>query len=348
MKEICLGKTGLRVTRIGMGGIPIQRLSVEEADRLIVQAVELGINFFDSARIYTDSERKFGRVLPEVRQRVFIASKSFSRSRDQILSDVTTSLRELRTDVVDIYQCHNVASEKELDQVLAPQGAVAGLLQAQKSGKIRFIGISGHKPWILVSALQRFDFDTIQIPFNFMETAAAATLIPLAREKKCGLIAMKPIGGGNIRHVGFNFRYIFSAGIDVAIPGMDSVDQVRENLSVLKKLAPLSAAEIASLEEERRELGNDFCRRCEYCLPCPQGLPIAFLHVLKNYYFRYGLKDWVWERLQALDKTFQDCSACGECVRKCPYHLDNPAIFSAAWEKISRDRRPSATPAGRD
>lgn len=328
----------VRAFRMGMGGIPIQRLEAGESDRLLQKALDCGINFFDTARGYSDSEAKFGRVLPRQRGQVLIASKSFSRGAAEIRRDIESSLRELRTDYIDLYQCHNVASEADLEKVLAPDGAVAGMLQAREQGKILHIGLSGHKPRILVQALARFAFATIQVPANFMETEAMSGLIPEARRRGSGVIAMKPIGGGNVREIALNFRFIFNQGIDVAIPGMDAEQQVDENVAALADLSPLTAAETARLQEEKERLGAVFCRRCEYCMPCPQGLPISFLHVLKNYYFLYDLKDWARERLGALAKTYKDCVACGECVRKCPYHLDMPTIFRETWNRMSTDK----------
>jgi len=337
-KEVRLGATGLKVMRMGMGGIPIQRLSTGQADRLLEKAVAAGVNFFDTARIYTDSESKFGRILSRHRGQVIIASKSFSRDAASILRDIDSSLQQLQTDYIDIYQCHNIASENDLSKALADDGAVSGLVKAQEMGKIRHIGLSGHKPHMVQKALSLFPFATIQIPCNFMETDSLAELIPLAKERQVGVIAMKPIGGGNIREINLNFRFIFSQGIDVAIPGMDSEIQVAENVAALADLSPLTEKEIARLQKEKDRLGAGFCRRCEYCMPCPQGLPIAFLHVLKNYYFLYDLKDWAWERINSLAKTYKDCAACGECVKKCPYHLDMPEIFRATWEKMLADK----------
>jgi predicted aldo/keto reductase-like oxidoreductase len=338
VKEVVLGATGLKIIRMGMGGIPIQRLTVDQSDRLLENAVAAGINFFDTARIYTDSESKFGRILSRHRDRIILASKSFSREAAAILRDIDSSLEQLQTDYIDIYQCHNVASENDLEKILADNGAVAGLVKAREQGKIRHIGLSGHKPRIVQKALSLFPFATIQIPCNFMETDALADLIPLARQRQVGVIAMKPIGGGNIREINLNFRFIFNQGIDVAIPGMDSEKQVVENVAALENLLPLTTEETALLQKEKDRLGDSFCRRCEYCMPCPQGLPIAFLHVLKNYYFLYDLQDWVWERINALAKTYKDCVACGECVKKCPYHLNMPVIFRTTWKKMLADK----------
>jgi len=337
-EKVSVVADGLKVLRIGMGGIPIQRLDVKQSDRVLEKAVAAGINFFDTARIYTDSESKFGRVLSRHRSRVVIASKSFSRDAVAILADIESSLEQLRTDHIDIYQCHNIASEGDLAKIFAADGAVAGLVKAKEQGKIRHIGLSGHKPRIVVMALERFAFETIQVPCNFMETEAFQDLVPMARQRRVGVIAMKPVGGGNIREINLNFRFIFNQGVDVAIPGMDSGKQIEENVAALADLSPLTAAETAQLQKEKDRLGDYFCRRCEYCMPCPQGLPISFLHVLKNYYFLYDLKDWVWERIDTLSKTYKDCIACGQCVQKCPYHLNMPEIFRETWEKMQADK----------
>jgi len=333
-----LGKTTLKVRRIGFGGIPIQRLGLEESDRLIRRAVDLGINFFDTSRIYTDSEEKLGRVFHSCRDKVVIASKSYSRGGAEVSIDIETSLKALQTDYIDVMQCHNVASVNDLQQILAPNGALEALQKAQKAGKIRYIGISGHKPPVLIEALRQFDFATLQVPLNLVETGALDELIPLAKEKQIGVIAMKPMAGGAVQNVGLNLRFILTHGADVAIPGMDAENQVKENLSVLDNLAPLTGEEEAILDRERQELGESFCRRCEYCMPCPEGLPISFLHVLNAYYFRYNLKDWAWQRIDSLPKSFKDCVACGQCVSRCPYNLDNPVIFKTAWEEILADR----------
>ncbi len=336
--ETFLGKTHLRVKRIGFGGIPIQRLTFAEAERVIKKAAAAGINLFDTSRIYTDSEEKFGRVLKDHRQDVVIASKSYSRTGKGMGADIETSLKALQTDFIDLYQCHNIGSDEELGQILGPAGALEGLLRARKEGKIRYIGISGHKPRILLKSLQAFDFDTIQVPLNIIEGAAVDELIPYANREKIGVIAMKPMAGGAIINRGLNLRFILTHGADAAIPGMASPQEVSENLSVLDNLQPLDAEDMRILDQEKEKLGENFCRRCEYCLPCPEGLPISFLHTLSAYYFRYRLKDWAWERINGLPKSYKDCTVCGECSSKCPYNLDNPRIFMDTWAKILADR----------
>lgn len=325
MEKIELGRTGMLVNRIGFGGIPIQRLSVAESDRLLEKAFDSGINFFDTARAYTDSEEKMGRVFSMRRDKVYIASKTLNRTPEGAAAEMETSLKNLKTDYIDLYQCHNVPSEADLEKLLAPGGVYEVLLKAKEAGKIRHIGITVHKPWVGVKALDYFE--TVQAPFNIIECAALENLIPEAKKKNVGLIAMKPVAGGALTEVTLNLRYTLQSGIDVAIPGMDELEQVDENLSILQVLKPLSSEEQEKLNAEKDRLGDNFCRRCEYCMPCPNGLNISFLHVLKAYYYNYDLKDWVYQRLATLPKTYKDCTQCGECVKKCPYALNTPEIF---------------------
>lgn len=331
-----LGKTGLNVNPIGFGGIPIQRLPFEESDKLLKTALDMGINFFDSSRVYTDSEEKFGRVFSQYpRDKFIIASKTFSRDGKNAVADLETALKLLKTDYIDLYQCHNIASEEQLQQTLAPAGALEALQKAQKEGKIRFIGVTGHKPPVLMKALKAFDFATVQVPLNYIEQACVPELLPYAKEKGLGIIAMKPVAGSAFKNVPLALRFCLAAGADVVIPGMDAVYQVAENLTALEKPGPLSAEELAALEEEKKGLEDNFCRRCEYCMPCPQGLPISFLHVLRAYYLRYNLQDWAMERVRNLPKSYKDCTACGECIKKCPYELDSPRIFKETWAAMN-------------
>ncbi|OPL18240.1 MAG: hypothetical protein AVO35_06225 [Candidatus Aegiribacteria sp. MLS_C] len=338
MKRIALGNTGLEVTRVGFGGIPIQRLGMDEAVSVLGAALERGVDFIDTARGYTDSEVKIGRAIAGFPGRVVLATKSFARTRDAMLRDIETSLGNLGVDRIDLYQCHNISSGEQLETALGPGGALEALTEAREQGMVGHIGLTGHKPWITAEAISRFPFETIQVPFNLLETGAAEELLPLAREKGLGTIGMKPIAGGAVRSVLLNLRFILSSGIDVVIPGMDDVMEVEENLSVLDDLRPLSDDELAVLEEEKAELGEGFCRRCEYCMPCPQGLNIAFLHLIGAYYFRYGLKEWALGRLQGLEKKYGDCIACGECVSRCPYDLDTPSIFADLGRRMAEDR----------
>jgi len=334
-----LGNTGLKICRVGFGGIPIQRLAMTESEQLVHAALERGINFFDTSRIYTDSEAKLGRALAGKRNRAVIASKTYSRDAGGARQDLETSLKELGTDHVEIYQCHNVSTEKDLERILAPGGALAALEKARDQGLVQFVGITGHKPWILEKALNAYAFATLQVPVNIIEQSSLTALIPAARAKGMGIIAMKPVAGGALREVSLNLRFILTSGVDAVIPGMDDPIQVTQNLAILEKPMPLTPAEMQRLEKEKERLGNSFCRRCEYCMPCPEGLNIPILNLMEGYYFRYNLKEWTLERMAGMDKIFSDCTACGVCISRCPYELNMPELFKSASERIAADQK---------
>lgn len=330
-----LGKTDLTVSVIGFGGIPIQGASLEEADRIFKKALELGINFFDSARAYTDSEEKMGRTLPAVRDKIYIATKALSRTAPKLAAEIETSLRNLRTDVIDLYQLHSVGSLKELDAVLAPGGAYDALAKAQEQGKVRWVGITGHSREVMLKAIETRRFDTVQFPFNPIEDEWAEQVIPAAKKAGAGTICMKPFAGGAIRNHRAALRFELARGMDVVIPGMDAVEQVVENASVGAELAPPGPRDLEELAADKTRWGEKFCRRCAYCMPCPNGLNIPFLFLIEGYYSRYELRDWALQRLAGLEKKFADCKGCGECLEKCPYGLPIPDMMKDAAKRVT-------------
>lgn len=322
MQYRILGKTGLKVSEIGFGGIPIQRTSMSEAEKVILKSLERGINFLDTARAYTDSEEKIGHTLAGSdipREELVIASKSMNRDKNGLKEDVNLSLRLLRTDYLDLYQIHNVSNEKQLKAVLRPGGALEGLKEAQREGKVRFIGLTSHLPSLAVKALGIENFDTIQFPFNIVEQEASGTLLPLARENNIGTIVMKPLCGGALTLKKTALQYLLSFPVSAVIPGMQSIDEVVENTSVSGLIPDKEALD--KLRQEASELGNRFCRRCEYCLPCPEGVNISFNFLMFGYWKRYGLQEWAQKRYDSQTIKASDCIGCGECEQKCPYNL---------------------------
>jgi predicted aldo/keto reductase-like oxidoreductase len=334
MEKRILGKTDMEVAVVGFGGIPIQGISRNEAAQVFHRALERGINFFDSARAYTDSEEKMGHALAAHRDRIYLASKALSRTAAKITAELETSLRNLKTGMIDIYQLHAVGSLEQLEKVLGPDGAYEALVQARETGKIRYIGITGHSRPVLLQATRSGLFDTIQFPYNPIEVEWREEVIPAARDAGIGKIGMKPFAGGAIRSTTASIRFTLTSGIDVSIPGMDSVEQVDLNTAAGERLAPPAEHELAALREERTLWGDKFCRRCAYCMPCPNGLNIPFLLLVEGYYSRYELRDWALARLNSLDKKFGDCTACGECIEKCPYHLPVPDMMADASEHV--------------
>jgi predicted aldo/keto reductase-like oxidoreductase len=329
-----LGATDMHVSVVGFGGIPIQGVSPAEADRILKKAIEKGINFFDSARGYTDSEEKIGRAIAGVRDEIFLSTKALSRTAPKFAAEIETSLRNLRTDRIDLYQIHSVGSLAELDGVLAPGGAYDALAETRAAGKIRWLGITSHRQDVMLKAIETGRFDTVQFPFNPIETEWEESVIPAAGKAGVGTICMKPLAGGAIVNRGLALRFELTRGMDVVIPGMDSVAQVEENAAVGENVVPPGEAELVRLEAERARWGETFCRRCGYCMPCPNGLNIPFLFLIEGYYTRYELKDWALARLAALEKKFGDCAACGECLEKCPYNLAVPDMMKAAAKRV--------------
>ncbi|NLW44035.1 MAG: aldo/keto reductase [Syntrophomonadaceae bacterium] len=316
-----LGKTGLWVSVIGFGGIPIQRVDDQTAMQLVNRALNLGINFFDTARGYTDSEAKLGLVLRERQQEAIIATKSMARTREEMARDIEKSLRALGTEYIDLYQVHNVQHPSELEQVLKPGGAIEALLEAKKSGIIKHIGITSHIKELFKDALKTGFFETIQLPFNPIESDGIPEILDLAAAHGAGVIIMKPLAGGSIKNAALALKYILEYPVSTIIPGMDSLQQVEENASIGSWSDNLTPAEREMLNREIKEIGITFCRRCGYCRPCPQGIDIPLVFLLDGYYTRYGLTEWAKERYRGMKVQPDACTECKECEDKCPYNL---------------------------
>lgn len=334
MENRQLGKTDIMAAPVGFGGIPIQRLSFDEAERVLLRAFEMGINFYDTARGYTDSEKKIGKALSSRRNSIYLASKAMSRDEGGMAAELETSLKDLRTDMIDLYQLHAVGSDKVLERVIGPGGALEALLKAKKEGKVRWIGVTGHSRPVLLKAVKTGEFDTVQLPFNPIEDEWEKEVIPAAKDLGMGVIGMKPVAGGAIRNVPASIRFSLARGVDISIPGMDSVEQVDENVTAGTPPFELTVEDVESLTSEKELWCGKFCRRCGYCLPCPEGLNIPFLLLIEAYYSRYGLKDWALARLQTLDKKYADCVACGDCLERCPYELPIPDLMKKALDTV--------------
>jgi uncharacterized protein len=331
-----LGRTGLKVSAIGFGGIPIQGVSASDAEAIVRAALDSGITFFDSARGYTDSEAKLGRALAGARDEVVIATKSMARDAASMAKEIEASLANLRCGVIDLYQMHNVASDEVLDCVLGPGGAYEAMARARSDGKIRFIGVTSHSRAALARAIDTDLFDTVQHPYNPLETAWRDVVLQAARARNLGVIGMKPAAGGALSNVPGALRFALAGGVDVAIPGMDSIAQVLENAAAGSPLRPPSAADRASFAADAARWEGAFCRRCGYCKPCPNGLDVPFLLLIEAYYSRYDLHDWALERLAGLEKRYGDCAACGACVERCPYGLRIPELLAKGAQIVVR------------
>ena len=267
-----LGNTNMKIKRVGFGGIPIQRITQEDTNLVIDELEKNNINFIDTARGYTISEEYIGNALRGRRDKFFIATKSMSRDYESMKKDIEISLSNLQTEYIDLYQLHNVKLE-EYKTIFENDKAMRALLEAQKEGKIKYIGITSHSLDTIEQAVEDERFDTIQFPYNIVE-GQADEVFRKANEKGIGIIVMKPLAGGALDDATLAIKYILSKDyIDVVIPGMDSIDQVQQNVNVLNNLE-LTEDDNKKIEEIRTTLGGKFCRRCEYCLPCPVGVNI--------------------------------------------------------------------------
>ena len=333
MEYRTLGKTGLQIARLGFGGIPIQKVDATTAKQLIHAMVEKGINYIDTARGYTVSESYLGEALEGVRDKFVLATKSMAVTKEAMASDIETSLHNLRTDYIDLYQIHN-PSVAALDTILAPGGALEALLEAKAAGKIGHIGFTTHTTQLFEKALSLDWVETIMFPYNLVETQGEE-LMRKCTEKNIGFIVMKPLAGGAIEDPALALRFICAnPDVTVVIPGMYDVKEIDMNLAAVENTAPLSADELKKIEEIRSQLGNNFCRRCNYCQPCSAGINISGIFILQGYLDRYGLGEWAKVRYDAMPVKANACIDCGACETRCPYNLPIRQLLKEAAQKF--------------
>ena len=332
MEYRILGKTGLKISRLGFGGIPIQRIDAAGTRKLMEQMKAAGINYIDTARGYTVSESYLGEALEGMRQDFILATKSMSRTKEAMAADVDISLKNLRTDYIDLYQIHN-PTLAQLEQVIAPGGALEALLEAKEAGKIGHIGLTAHALEVFQKALELPWVETIMFPYNIVESQGI-DLIKACTEKNIGFIDMKPLAGGAIEDATLALRYIFAnPDVTVIIPGMAELSELEQNLAAAENTAPLSQEELTKIEAIRKELGTQFCRRCNYCQPCPKGINISGCFLFHGYLARYGLADWAKDRYSAIPVKASACIECGACENRCPYNLPIRTML----KKVAKD-----------
>ena len=320
MEYKTLGKTGLTISRLGLGGIPIQKSDPAGVRALIEALLCEGVNFIDTARGYTVSEEYLGEALLGLRDRFVLATKSMARTREAMAEDIDKSLKNLRTDYIDLYQIHN-PSAADLETVTSPGGALEALVAARAAGKIGHIGITLHSAELLKKAIDLPWVETVMFPYNIVETQGEA-LINQCAKRNIGFICMKPLAGGAIEDAGLALRFIAAnPAVTVVIPGMAEVGEAKENAAAIGNTAPLSGDDLAGCDAIRALLGTSFCRRCNYCAPCTAGINIPAVFLFEGYHSRYDLADWARARYATLKKTASDCIGCGACEARCPYHL---------------------------
>lgn len=335
MEYITLGKTGLKISRLGFGGIPIQRVDAATTKKLIQSLAEKGINYIDTARGYTVSEEYLGAALEGLRDKFVLATKSMARTKEAMAADIETSLKNLKTDYIDIYQIHNPSLD-QLEQVMAPDGALEALYEAKASGKIGHIGLTAHTSQVFEKALTLDWVETFMFPYNIVETQGEE-LMRKCTQNNIGFIVMKPMAGGAIEDPELALRFICAnPDVSVVIPGMYDLKEIDQNLSAVKNTAPLSEAELQKMDEIRKQLGNNFCRRCNYCQPCAVGINISQIFILQGYFDRYGLKDWARDRYKPLPVKASACIECGACESRCPYNLPIRQMLRDAASKFDK------------
>jgi len=321
MEKRVLGSTGLEVSIIGLGGIPLQRLKSDDAVEVVKYALDQGINFIDTARGYSVSEEFIGKGIEDSRDKLILATKSPARDYAGMKKALKESFKYLRTDYIDLYQFHFVRYKADLEKIMSEDGAYKALAEAKAAGKIGHIGITGHSAELMLEAINLEKFETIQFPFNIIEDQGTE-LFNRAKELNMGTIVMKPIAGGAITEGELSLKYILNKKfIDSAIPGMDTKAIVDKNVAIGKDLTPFSIDEFKTIDSIAKKLGEDFCRRCGYCLPCPQGIDIPTQFIFEAYLNRYQIPDWANDRYSNQSVKPSACVECGQCEEKCPYDL---------------------------
>ena len=339
MELVRLGKTDLMVSRVSFGALPIQRRSFDDAKKILLRAFDGGINFYDTARFYTDSEAKLGYAFSGMRKEVLLASKSMGSNRAEVLADLEASLRDLKTDYLDLFQLHNPTIQPDIAD---PDSNYAGLVEAKKKGMVRHIGVTNHSAEIAQTAIHEGVYETLQYLFCCLATELDESIVRQCREKGMGFIAMKGFGGGSIRRIRDNFAYIWSFENVVPIYGMQHMHELEEILALAEHPPAYDQAARDGVAQERRALAGGFCRGCAYCEPyCPKQIPISDCARMELLLKRASVPVLITKPWQEKMEKAGECIACGQCTAHCPYHLDTPALLKrgrAAFQQVLKER----------
>ena len=329
MSKVTLGKTGITVEKNSFGALPIQRISREEAVRLLRKAYEHGVTFFDTARYYTDSEEKVGEAFLGMRDKVYIATKTGAQNARDFWKELDTSLKMLRTDYIDIYQFHNPSfCPKPGDG----SGLYEAMLEAREKGLIRHIGITNHRLNVAHEAVESGLYETLQFPFCYLATKKDIELVEACREAGMGFIAMKALSGGLITNSAAAYAYLDQYDNVLPIWGVQREKELDEFLSYIDN-PPVMTDEIRKvIEDDRKERLGDFCRGCGYCMPCPVGIEINNCARMSLMIRRAPSDAQLTEEMQAKMKKIEECLHCGQCSSKCPYGLDTPALLKKNYK----------------
>jgi predicted aldo/keto reductase-like oxidoreductase len=320
LEKIRLGKTELMVTRIGFGGIPIQRLTDDGAVEVVRRCIDLGINFIDTANGYTTSEERIGKAVKGQRENLIIATKTGARDRKGAEEHLELSLKRLQTDYIDIYQFHGVSTEEHLKHVLE-DGPYAVAEEAKKAGKIRHISVTSHSREIAMKAVETDMFESLMFPFNFIVNEPIDDLIPLCRKHDVGFIAMKPMAGGMLENATIAFKYLFTIPDVVPLVGIEKVEEIEEIVKLVEGPQEMTETEKATMQQLIDELGTRFCRRCDYCQPCTVGIPISMVMTSRSFFKRMPPGRFFGGMVDGAMEKASECTECGECETRCPYNL---------------------------
>lgn len=318
METVRLGKTGLLVSRTGIGGIPILRSPEGEAIRVIKRALDLGVTFIDTSIAYGESEARIGKAIAGRCDEVVLATKSPRWDRATATEHIESRLKRLNTDYIDLWQFHNIATFEEYEQVLGAGGAMEAAQEALQAGKIRHIGFSSHSLDVALKGVPSGYFETVQFPFNFVNNEPANELVRLAREHDVGFIAMKPFAGGQLKDANLAIKYLLQFDNVIPIPGIQKIEDIEEIVEIVNGSRELMPEEQEQMEVIRRNLGRRFCQWCEYCMPCPEGVNIPWLMNIRTI-GSYG-EGFFLGVAMAVDSA-KNCNQCGQCEDKCPFHL---------------------------
>ena len=322
MRTMQLGRTGLTVSAVGLGGIQFSKITKRDTARVIAVAHDSGITFLETAHGYFDSEEKIGAAVGKKRHQMILATKAGDRDAKTLMERIETSLKRLRTDYIDLFQLHGVDSREDLDKALRPRGAVAALRKAQRQGKIRSTGVSSHSLERCLEMVELDCFDSIQYPISLINTEVPRSgLLGKARKNNVGLIAMKPLGGGRITNARLALSYIYRLPRVVPVVGVETPEQVRQLARIANRPSNLTEAHWNRIRHIRNTLGRTFCRACRYCEPCPKDISIFRVLYFPIFVKQMGVKSQLAKGVPDWLLNAENCIECRACEKRCPFHL---------------------------
>lgn len=328
MDKVRLGKTNLMVSKSGFGAIPIQRIGFEQSKTLLLRAFEAGINYYDTARGYSDSEEKIGYAFSSIRDKVIIATKSGARDKKTLFEHIDTSLKNMKTDYIDVFQMHNP------DEVYPD--VYEGMLELKLIGKIKHIGITYHSREKAVRAAESGLFSTLQFPLSLLSSDEDLALIDLCKKEDMGILAMKGLSGGLIHDATCAFAFLRQYENVVPLWGIERMGDLEEFIALEKNPPVINQKIQEKIDQFKKELQGSFCRGCGYCMPCSVGIEIptaARISLLMN---RMPYQNFIKEDFSAEMAKIDQCTNCGKCKAKCPYSIDIPNLLKMEYHKYKQ------------